>query len=113
MQQCLVFALPGNGRIDGPIEVVEIVGNEVGQIGVLGVVPALLNRIQLGTVRRQRLECEPCGVAFLKVRRGRSMHVPAIPHHNNVAAVVAMQKPKQPDHVERVHILRQKMKEER
>jgi len=77
------------------------------------VVPALLNRIQLGTVRRQWLEREPRGMAFLEVRRRRLMHVPAIPHQDDVAAVVAMQKPKQPDHVERVHILRQELKEER
>jgi len=103
----------GDGRIDGLVEVVEIVGNEVGQVGILGMVPALFNRVQFGRVGRQRLERKPRRMVLLEVCRRRLMHVPAIPRQNHVTAIMTMQQPKQPDQVGRVDVLRHKLEIER
>jgi len=105
--------LLGNRRIDSRMKVIKVVGNKIGQVGVLRVVPALFNGIQFGTIRRQGLEREPSGMVVLEVCRRRLMHVPAIPYQNHVATIVAVHEPEQPDHVERVHVLRPELEVER
>ena len=76
----MILVLFFNGVINFGMQVFEIVGNKVGQVAVLGVIPALLDRIQFRGVRRQPLELEPIGMIFLEVGRRRTMHNPAIPH---------------------------------
>ena len=97
LQEVLIFALFGNGSVDGFAEVIEIVGNKVGQIRPFGVIPTLFHGVQFGRVRRQRLECKPRRMVFLKIRRRRTMHIPTVPHHDHVASIMAMQQIEQPD----------------
>ena len=55
-------------RFGDPVEeFLLVVGHAVGQVGVLGVVPNRLDRIQIGSVRRQPLDREPLGTLFLEL----------------------------------------------
>jgi hypothetical protein len=109
----LVFGLFRDGRFDGILKVIKIVRDEVRQVGVLRVVPALLDRVQFGSIRWQGLEREPVGMVFLEVRRRGAMHVPAIPDHDHVMAVMAVQETEEPHQVVRVDVFRQQMEIER
>ena len=95
------------------LEVVDVVGDEVRQVGVLRVVPALLDGVQFGGIRRKRLEGKPIGMVLFEVRRRRSMHVPAIPDHDHMTAVMMVQEPKQPDQLVRIDVLRHEVEVKR
>jgi len=71
-----------DGVKDFGMQMFEIVGNKVGQVAVLGVIPALLDRIQFRGVLREPLELEPIGMIFFEVGHRRAMYRPAIPHQN-------------------------------
>lgn len=111
-QECLVLALVGEGRLDGLVEVVEIVRDEVGQVGVFGMVPALLDGVQFRRIGGQWLEGEPRRMVLLAPRRRRSMHAPPIPDEDHVATIVTVQEPQQPDQLLRVDVPRREMEVE-
>jgi len=99
--------------VHGPMKVIDVVGNKVGQVRILRVVPALLNRVELRRVRRQGLERKPTRAALLEKRRGRLVDVPAIPDEHDVAAKMAVHPDEQPNHVVGVHVLRHHVEEQR
>lgn len=111
-QECFVFALVGEGRLDGLVEVVEIVRDEVGQVGVFGVAPALLDGVQFRRIGGQRLEREPRRMVLLEPRRRRSVHAPPIPDEDHMATIVTVQEPQQPDQLLCVDVPRRKMETE-
>lgn len=55
-----------NGFPDFDIQVFDVPGHEVRQITVLGVVPDLLGRIQVGCVGRQPFKLEPSRMFLFK-----------------------------------------------
>ena len=59
------------------------------------------------------LELEPVGVVFLEMCGRGSVHVPAIPNHDHLAAIMAVQLPKQPNHVFGGHVFRNELKIQR
>ena len=105
-EEFLVLALFGDGRLDCLAEVLKILGNEVWQVSVFGVIPALFRRVQFGTVGWQELEMEPTRMMLLEVGCRRPMHVPAIPDDDHRATVMMMQLPKQPDHLVGIDVFR-------
>jgi len=109
----LVFALLCDRHIDSLLKVLKIVWDEVRQIGVLRVVPTLLDGVQLGGIRRQRLERESVGMVFLEVRRRRTVHAPAIPDYDHVTAVMVVQQTEKPDQLIRVDVFRHQVEIER
>ena len=68
----MVSALVCQGLGDRSFQVVEVVGDEVRQVGILGMVPALLDGVQFRGIRREPLELEPARMVFLKIRRRRA-----------------------------------------
>jgi hypothetical protein len=113
LKERLVLALLRNDITNDLAKVVQIIGNEVGQIRPLGVIPTLLRRVQLRRVRWQRLKGEPRRMVFLKIRRCCTMHVPAVPDHDHVTPVVAMQQVEQPNQAGGIDILSLKMEVKR
>jgi hypothetical protein len=107
------LALFRDRRLDGLMKVVDVVRDEVRQIGVLGMVPTLLDGVQLGGIRRQRLEREPVGMVLLEVRRRRTVRAQAIPDHDHVSSIMTVQETQQPDELVRVDVLSHKVKVER
>lgn len=99
--------------IDSLLKVLKIVWKEVCQIGVLRVVPTLLDGVQLRGIRWQGLEREPIGMVFLEIRRRRTVRAQTIPDDDHVSTIVAMQEMKQPDQLIRVDVLRRQMEIER
>ena len=94
----MVFALFGNGGFHCLAEVLKILRNEVGQVSVLGVIPALFCGVQFRTIGREVLEMKPTRMMLLEVGCRGSMYVPAIPDDDHRATVMAMQLSQQPDH---------------
>lgn len=65
-----------DGVDDGVVELIDVVGDEVGQGRVFGVAPEGLDRIEIGRVSGQPFDVEPNRPAFLqlaeKSKMGRS-----------------------------------------
>jgi len=57
-----------------------VAGHVVGQVGVLGMVPHMLHRVESRRVRRKPLESE--SPARLKAAGRLAMHRPAVQHHD-------------------------------
>jgi len=79
-----------DGVKDFGMQMFEIVGNKVGQVAVLGVIPTLLDRIQFWGVLREPLELEPIGMIFLEVGSRRAVRHPAIPYQNHPPTTMFM-----------------------
>ena len=101
----MVVTLIGNRRFDSSLKMGHIIGNEVRQIGVLCMIPALLHRIQLGGIGWKWLEGKPIRMVLFEECRRRFVHVPSIPNDDDVTAVVLVQESKQPDQLVGVNIL--------
>ena len=79
------------------VEVVHVVRDEVGQFGVLGVIPALLDRVEFRRISRQPLPVEP-GRAMGRKKAGRgSMGPQPAGDDKDPAPRVAVQLPEKPD----------------
>ena len=89
----MVFTLFEHRFVDGGLKMADVIGNEVWQVRILGVVPALLYRIQFRSVCRQPLKLEPIGVMFLETCCRREMDAQAIPNQDHFAAIMIMQLP--------------------
>lgn len=92
------------------MQVVEVVGNKVGQVAILRVIPALLDGIQLWGIGRQPLELEPIGMIFIEVGRRGTMHSPAIPHQNHSPGAMFMQLLQKPNRIFGIDIFRRDLK---
>ena len=88
---------------------VKVGGNEVGQVVIFRVFPALLDRIQLWRVRRKPLEVKPIGMVLGEVGRRRSMHAVAIPNQDHSVPVMMMQLPQKPHEVVGLHVFPQQL----
>ena len=55
-EQRLVLAFASERAGDSPAQFQNVVGNEVGQVGVLGVIPDLFGGVEFRSVRRQPLD---------------------------------------------------------
>lgn len=58
----------------------DLVGDEVGQVAVLGLVPHVLDGIEFGGVGRQPLHLEPIAARLLQATYGRTVDRPAVTH---------------------------------
>ena len=74
----MVVMLVFLGFINIVVEMVKVVGNEVRQVVIFRVLPALFDRVQFWRVRRKPLKGEPVGMVFREEARRRSMHTIAI-----------------------------------
>lgn len=109
MKQCIVVLFLER-FIDGIAEVIDIIGDEVGQVGVFRVAPALFDGIQLRRVGRQPLEGEPGGMVLFEVSRRFAVGGQTIPDYDDMTPITAMQEFEQPDQLLRVDVFRGKMK---
>ena len=75
----MVVVLSLQRRTYGPFELRCVVGGKVGELPVLSVTPAGLDRIQLGSVGRQPFELDVLDPGCGDPLRGRTMYLPAIP----------------------------------
>lgn len=102
----MIVVLFFDGVVNFGMQVVEVVGNKVGQVAILCMIPALLDGIQLRGIWRQPLELEPIGMTFIEVGRRRTMHNPAIPHQNHPSSAMFMQFLQKPNRMFGVDIFR-------
>ena len=91
------------------VEMVKVVGNEVWQVVIFRVFPALLDRVQLRRVRGKPLKREPIGMVLCEEGRRRSMHTIAIPNQDHSATIMMMQLPQKPNEVLGVHVFPQEL----
>jgi hypothetical protein len=75
----------------------DVVGDEIGQVAIFRVIPALFDGIQLRRIGRQPLEIKPIGMIFFEIRRRRPMHRPAIPNHDYPTTAMLVQFLQKPD----------------
>ena len=89
----MVLGLIIERGVDGLVELIDVVWDEVRLIGVLGVAPHRLDRIQLRAVGGQGLELDSLPTLLGDPSLGRPMHAPAVPHDNQRAADLLPQDP--------------------
>ena len=66
-------------RLGNPVkEFVAIVGDAIGQVGVLGLIPHGFHRIEVRSIGRKPFHLQPACSLFLKLSHGRAMHAVAI-----------------------------------
>ena len=73
-----LIPLPGHRGVNGPAEIGQVVRDEVGQVGVLGMVPDLLGRIEVGSIRWQPFRIEPARPVFPEDADRLAVDVPAV-----------------------------------
>lgn len=86
------------------IQVVKVVGNEVRQVIIFRMLPALLDGIQLRGIRGKPLEREPVGMPLGKEGGCRAMHTIAIPNQDHPATIMMMQLPEKPNEAVGFHV---------
>jgi hypothetical protein len=105
----LVVMLVFLGLVNFVVQVVNVVGNEVGQVVIFRAFPTLLDRIQFRRVRGKPLEGEPIGMMLREERRRRPMHRIAIPSQDHPTTIMMMQCSQEPDDVLGLGIFPQKL----
>jgi hypothetical protein len=93
-----------DGLDHGVIELVDVVGDVVGQGRVFGVAPESLDRIEVGCISGQPLDVEPRCAALMQATDGRPMDVEPIQNDDQRSLVNPMQLPQVPHHVARPHV---------
>ena len=73
------------------MESVEVGGDEVGELRVLGVAPKRLDRVEVRCVAGKPFDVEPLHAAFVQLANGRAMDVQAIHHDDERSPVSAME----------------------
>lgn len=104
-QEVLVLALLCDRSMNGLTKVFQIVWDEVRQIGVLRMAPALFDGIQFRGIRRQPFKGEPFRMAALEVRCRRTVRTKTVPDDGHMPTMVAVQEMQQPDELVRVDVL--------
>ena len=69
--------------IQGGVQIVNVLRNDVRQGAVLGLIPNILHRIKVRRVRRKPFDLEPRGAVLKQSSGGRTMSRQAIPHQND------------------------------
>jgi hypothetical protein len=91
------------------VEIVEVFGDPVGQVGVLRLRPHELDRIEFGRIRRQPAGPEPGATCSLQLGRGGAMRVQAVPNQEHGSPQVRMNKPKKCHQVNRMAVVVQQV----
>lgn len=79
----MLRASPSQRLADGSAQMVHVLSDEVGQVGVLGSIPQLLIGIEIGGIGWQPFDVQPLGKTLSQTACGRAMHRPAVPHQDN------------------------------
>ncbi len=93
-----------DGGDHGVVEMVDVVGHEVGEGRVLGVTPKSLDRIQVGRISREPLDVEPCGAALVQLANRRPMDVEPIHYHDQRPPMQTVQPSQVPHHVASTYV---------
>lgn len=88
---------------------VDVVRDVVRQISVLGVIPALFDRVLYGGIRRKEFEGKPVRIVRFEVPDRAAMHIPAVQDNDGMMTVMSVQQPKQCHHPVRVDVLGREM----
>ena len=93
-----------DGLDDRVVELVDVVGNEVGQSRVLGVAPEGFDRIEIGRVGRKPFDVEPTRSALVQSANGRTVDVEPIQDHDQRPPMKTMQLSQVAHHVAGPHV---------
>lgn len=90
---------------DGVVESFEVGGDEVSELGVLGMAPESLDRIEIGRVSRKPFDVEPLRAAFVQLADGRAMDVEPVHHDDERSPMLAPESAEIAHHVRRPNVL--------
>jgi len=83
-----------SGAIDGSddrlLQMLDVIRNEVGQVGILGVVPNHLNGIEIWSIAGQSFHFQPRYVGFLEQAHGLAMRIVPIQDQDELAPQMAV-----------------------
>jgi len=79
--------------MDLQAHVVDVMGEIVGQVRVLGVVPYLFDGVELGGVGRQPFDRGPAGASFKQAADRGPMNIPSIENQHDLALQVTTEPP--------------------
>ena len=85
-----LMAIGFEEMIEGLVQLVDVVGDDVGQISILGLVPYVLDGIDFGCVCREPFDLEPLSTLLRKLSNGGTMSRQTITDEDKRAAQVRM-----------------------
>jgi hypothetical protein len=85
--------------IQGGVQIVDVLGNDVGQRTVLGLIPNILDGIKVRCVRRKPFDLEPSGAALKQSSCGGTMSRQSVPHEDDTSAQVLMNFAHEPNEI--------------
>ena len=85
--------------MDGMLKVVEVIRDEIGQVGVLGMIPNHFHRIKVRGIAGQPFDLEPIDPGFLQQAHCLAMDTVTIQHQDELAPQVAMDQVQKGDQV--------------
>ena len=88
-QQRLPSACATQRPPNGPSQLPDLFGDVVGQVGVFGPTPNLLDRIEIRRVRRQPFDLKPFGESRKQPSGARAVHRPAVDDQNHATSHAA------------------------
>lgn len=92
-----------SGAIDGGddrlLQMLDVIRNEVGQVGILGVVPNHLNGIEIRSIAGQPFHFQPRYVGFLEQAHGLAMRIVPIQDQDELAPQMAVDQVEKGDDV--------------
>ena len=101
----MVVCLICERGFDSFIELLDVVGDEVGQVGVLGVALHRLDRVELRAVGGQRLELDVLPAELGDPLLRRAVNAPAVPHDDQRPADLLPQPTQEVDRVVGLHVV--------
>lgn len=81
------------------VQIVDVLGNDVGQRAVLGLIPNIFHRIKVGRVRRKPFDLEPSGAAFEQSSCGGTVSRQTVPHQYDGSAQMLMDFAHEPNEI--------------
>ena len=85
-----------DGVDHGVVELVDVVGDEVGQGRILGMAPECFDRIEVGRVGGQPFDVEPSRSSLVQSTHGRAVDVEPIQHHDQRPPILSVDRMKIP-----------------
>lgn len=91
--------------IQGGVQIVDVLRNDVGQRAVLGLIPNILHRIKVRCVWREPFDLEPSSAAFEQSSCGGTMSRQTVPHQYDGSAQMLMHFAHEPNEIRRSRVV--------
>jgi hypothetical protein len=81
------------------LEVIYVIRNEIGQVGIFGVIPNHIHWINVGGISRQPFDLKSVDISLLQQAHGLVMHTVTIQHQDGLAPQMPVNQAQRGHHV--------------